>query len=619
MFVSVHPTLPMRPPFASAISLRLALVLAQLLLVLPLFFSSARHVDFLWLDRLTRQAAARAHADPDIVIVDIDDYSLQAMRDSVGRWPWPRATHAELIEWLSAQNVRTIALDIWFSEPDLQRPEFDTYFGEVIDRSSHLFLPLLALKSDRALRLLSSYPPSLPITRSRDADPQAKLDLLLPAMGNPAHWRLGLINYLADSDGIGRHYGLTAEPHPGWRIASLPLVLAQAQGFAVERIPDKLRLSFIGQKGESPYRKLSYADLWLQVQKGEQRKDLAGKTVFVGSTASGLHDLRPTPIGAQYPALYLLANAYDNVKNRTWLRHESWYGPAVGLPFLLALYAALAKKKSLTKTALFGVLLGGLLVFASVFAMRLRILIPVLTPILSMMVLFVVATADRYWQERKARQATVDLFGRFLDPVVVAELAEQGLRPETLDGRQCDITVLFSDIRGFTSMSETAEAAEIMKLLNAYFTRQVGVIFRHHGTLDKFIGDAIMAFWGAPVADPQHALHAVEAALDMVDELDAFRKERNLPGFDVGIGIHSGPAVVGMLGSQQRMEYTAIGDTVNLASRLEGTTKGIARILVSHKTRELCGDALLFVAHGAHKVKGREEPVLVYEPRRKQA
>ncbi len=615
--LSVGPTLPMQARDTTRVTLPLTLAVALLVLLSPLLFASVRHLDFLWLDRLTRQAAARAEGDRDIVLIDIDDYSLQAMRDVVGRWPWPRATHAELVEWLTAQKARSIAFDIWFSEPDLQRPEFDQYFGEVIDRSRSLFLPLLALRSQEPLRLLSSYPPSVPITRSPSADPQAKLDLLLPAMGKPANWRLGLINYLADADGIARRYGLVAEPRPGWRISSLPLVLAESQGLDVTGIPEALAVAFVGRGGQSPYLRLSYADVWLRVQRGQPMPELAQKTIFVGSTASGLHDLRPTPLGAQYPALYLLANAFDNVKNRTWLLHKPWFGPAVGIPLLLVLYVALRAKRSLLRTALLGAGLLVLLVFVSLVAMRLRVQIPVVTPLLSVLLLLGVATADRYRQERRARQATVDLFGRFLDPVVVAELAEQGLRPETLDGRQCEITVLFSDIRGFTSMSETADAAEIMKLLNAYFTRQVGVIFRHHGTLDKFIGDAIMAFWGAPVADPQHALHAVQSALEMVEELEAFRRERNLPNFDVGIGIHSGPAVVGMLGCEQRMEYTAIGDTVNLASRLEGVTKGIARILVSQRTADLCGDAIAFVSHGAHKVKGREEPVSVYEPRRK--
>jgi adenylate cyclase len=147
----------------------------------------------------------------------------------------------------------------------------------------------------------------------------------------------------------------------------------------------------------------------------------------------------------------------------------------------------------------------------------------------------------------------------------------------------------------------------------------VEVIFRHGGCLDKFIGDAIMAFWGAPLDDPEHAKHAVMAALEMSDNLEGFRRELGEAGqaFDVGIGLSSGPAVLGIIGSENKREYTAIGDTVNLGSRIEGLTKGVARILISEETMRRCQDAFDFVDHGLHAVKGRERPVRLFEPVRR--
>jgi adenylate cyclase len=158
-------------------------------------------------------------------------------------------------------------------------------------------------------------------------------------------------------------------------------------------------------------------------------------------------------------------------------------------------------------------------------------------------------------------------------------------------------------------------------LLNRYFSLQFDVVFRHQGSLDKFIGDCIMAIWGAPLDDAEHARHAVACALDMADTLQAFKRELGAEAgdFDVGIGIHSGPAVVGLIGSDKRREYTAIGDTVNLASRIEGLTKDARRrILVSRETRALCGEAFDFAAAGSYKVKGRAQEVELYEPRRKE-
>jgi len=181
--------------------------------------------------------------------------------------------------------------------------------------------------------------------------------------------------------------------------------------------------------------------------------------------------------------------------------------------------------------------------------------------------------------------------------------------------------VLFSDIRGFTTMSESHTPEQIVTLLNRYFSLQVAIIFRHGGTLDKFIGDAIMAFWGAPQDDPKHAQHAVAAALEMEQCLLQFKQELGTEGadFDVGIGVHSGRAVVGFIGSDERLEYTAIGDTVNLSSRIEGLTKGVARVLVSSDTVARCGNEYEFSAMGSYAVKGRVQEVELFLPREKQA
>jgi adenylate cyclase len=207
------------------------------------------------------------------------------------------------------------------------------------------------------------------------------------------------------------------------------------------------------------------------------------------------------------------------------------------------------------------------------------------------------------------------MFSRFVNPHVVTQLLDQGVTTA-----RRDVTLLFSDIRGFTTLSESRSPEEVVELINRYFSLQVDVIWRHGGTLDKYIGDCIMAMWGAPLDDAQHAKNAVSCALDMADALQAFKRELGAEHleFDVGIGLHSGPAVVGLIGSEKRREYTAIGDTVNLASRIEGLTKDAKRrILVSKDTMERCADAFDFVSCGTFAAKGRAQPVELFEPRRK--
>jgi adenylate cyclase len=244
-------------------------------------------------------------------------------------------------------------------------------------------------------------------------------------------------------------------------------------------------------------------------------------------------------------------------------------------------------------------------------------LLPVLTPLVAAWSFYAAGSLANYLSERNARRAALAQFSRFTNPHVARQLVERG----GIETGRRDVTLLFSDIRGFTTLSETRKPEEVIALLNRYFSLQVDVVFRHGGSLDKFIGDCIMAIWGAPLDDPGHARRAVACALDMADTLQAFKRELGAEhmDFDVGIGLHSGPAVVGLMGSQKRLEYTAIGDTVNLASRIEGLTKDAhRRILVSRDTMERCGGEFDFMAAGSYKVKGRAQEVELYEPRRKE-
>jgi len=321
-----------------------------------------------------------------------------------------------------------------------------------------------------------------------------------------------------------------------------------------------------------------------------------------------------------HPAVEIIATAIDNLRQGDALHTAPrWLPPLAALLLIMPQWWAFRRGISPLRSGV--VLLGitPLLIGLSYILLMQETILPLFTPMLFAWLYFGLAALYAYREERAERNRSVQIFSRFLDPRVVNDLVRKGESALNIKAESRQITVLFSDIRGFTTLSEKHTAEEIVALLNDYFSRQVQVIFHHSGTMDKFIGDAIMAFWGAPVADDQQAKHAVETALAMADTLMEFKHDlgKHDENFDVGIGIHTGPGVVGFIGSDNRLDYTAIGDTVNLASRIEGQTKGVARILISAETRAQCGDAFDFIDHGFYKVKGRTQEVQLFEPRRK--
>jgi len=572
-------------------------------------------------DFFVRVHAKGLQPDPDIVIVDIDDRSLAKMNTTAGSWPWPRAVHGELVAGLARQHPKAIVFDILFAEPDIYRPESDELFNDAVHQTSNSYFPIVRRNGaeDAHGIPLAKYGAALGITPTAAAAPDARVSLLLPLAVARESWRTGTINFLEDRDGIGRRYNIFT-PAYGWRIPSLPARVARDLGYPV---PDRESI-VLGWRGTSmAHRRVSYADVYEDFNREKPLRsttEFRDKIVIIGTTASGLHDIRATPLSSLTPGVEILATAFDNLKNGGTMHSMPTAAPL--LLTLLLIAGLLAAFLSRHNTLLIGAALlpaSALLLGTSYLAISRQILLPVFTPIAFAWTFYFAAALTEYLRERKAREQTVRIFNRFLDPRVVKDLVNQGATAENLSGQARQLTVLFSDIRGFTTLSEVHTPAEIVSLLNRYFSMQVEVIFRHGGTLDKFIGDAIMAFWGAPGEDEKQAEHAIAAALEMSENLERFRHEIGEIGqtFDVGIGIHSGPAVVGFIGSEQRQDYTAIGDTVNLASRIEGETKGVSRILVSAETKDRCADRFDFVGHGFFKVKGRAQEVELFEPRKK--
>ena len=580
-----------------------------------------QNFDYRFNDWLLRTIAEKRVPADEIIIVDIDEKSLEQMAAIYGRYPWPRSVHAEFIEGIEQQQPKAILFDIIFADPDRLRPDDDAYLTEVAAQYQNLFFPYvrMQLAQQGEGMDLDSYGERLgfiELAQNRRGEDTA---LLLPYLALALDGRLGAINFIEDGDGVGRRYPLYLT-EGDWQLPSIVNKIAEYLGYAIP-VNESLLLNWQG--AVLSYPRISYSELYSDMSREKpQRADdeFKDKIVIIGSTATGMHDLRVTPMGSLHPAIEIIATAIDNLRKGDYLIEVNRLIPiaitllSIGGVWLLFITGS-------TPLLAGGVALLWTLVLMAVEYLWLsqQVLIPVVSPIIFLWFYYALAALYAYRSEQLAREQSVQIFSRFLDPRVVNELVSMGESAFDMKSESRQITVLFSDIRGFTTMSEKHTAEEIVDILNRYFSRQVQVIFQHGGTVDKFIGDAIMAFWGAPVADENQAVNAINAALDMGDVLMAFREELDAEerGFDVGIGIHTGECVVGFIGSENRLDYTAIGDTVNLASRIEGQTKGVARILVSNETRQQCSEQFEFIDHGIFKVKGRSEEVQLFEPRRR--
>ena len=602
-----------RTPFVLAAIVWLAALAAA-------HWDTVSRLENLTLDWNLRSLAARLPADPGIIIIDIDEPTLEAMVPEYGRYPWTRAVYGQLLEGLARQQPAAIVFDILFIDPQKEHMADDLYFVRTASALPNVYFPMVRLSAPPQAERGNGYPLKnlKNATAGPEADPEARAALLLPLQGLTDTGRLGTINVFADADGVVRRYPMQLNTY-GWRIPSLPVRVARDRGYAV---PEAESLVITWHGPPKSYATVSFFDVFTDLErKNPQRPthEFRDKIVIIGTTASGLHDLKVTPMGADFPGTEILATTIGNLKNGERLRlAPAWVMPALTAVVLLVLATAFTRGVSPLPMGI-GLLLFSLALVVGGWAGLAfgRTVIPVVSPLLFAWIFFVPSAVRAYWLERRDRQRVTQLFSRFLDPRVVTGLVEKGETDASLSGQKREITVLFSDIQGFTSLSERKSAPEIVDLLNRYFSLQVEVIFRHQGTLDKYIGDAIMAFWGAPTDQPDHARRALECAREMEQTLLRFRQELGPEGenFNIGIGLHTGEAVVGFIGSPvHRQDYTVIGDTVNTASRIEGATRGRSRILVSAAVRDACHAQCAFTDHGLVTLKGKEGKIHLFEP-----
>ena len=343
------------------------------------------------------------------------------------------------------------------------------------------------------------------------------------------------------------------------------------------------------------------------------------KMVIVGATAVGIYDLRVTPFSAVYPGVEIHATVIDNILHQNFLVHSGWTKFIdVCAIILLGLLVGITipRAKAAQGILLILILLGLFTLMNGYIFAHFNIWLNLIYPTLTMMTIYLGITVYRYMTEEKEKKKIRGAFQYYLTSSVINEMLKDPSKLK-LGGDKKNLTVLFSDIRGFTSFSETMTPEQLVHLLNEYLTAMTDIVFKYDGLLDKYMGDAIMAVYGAPLDQPDHPLRACRTALDMMKELKKLQKkwaEEGQPILDIGIGISSGDMVVGNMGSQMRFDYTVMGDSVNLGSRLESINKEYGtNIIISEYTYEAVKDVLLCRELDSVRVKGKNLPVKIYE------
>jgi adenylate cyclase len=345
---------------------------------------------------------------------------------------------------------------------------------------------------------------------------------------------------------------------------------------------------------------------------------LDGAIILVGTTAPGLMDMRSTPVSAVYPGVEVHANMIAGILDQNIKLQPAYFMGAEILILLISglLLSLFLPVLSPIRSILLSLSLLSGICLLNAYAWQSNLVLPLSSSLILVTSLFVLNMSYGFLLEARSKRQITGLFGQYVHPELVSEMSREPDR-FTMQSRSLDMTVLFSDVCGFTAISEQLSAAELSALMNEYLSAMTEVIQKHRGTIDKYIGDAVMAFWGAPLEDPDHVLHSVLAALDMQATAVRLREtfiERGWPPLYLGIGVNTGIMNVGNMGSKFRMAYTVMGDSVNLGARLEGLSRqyGVG-IIVGEDTRSRL-PGIVFRELDRVRVKGRNEPVTIYEP-----
>ncbi len=605
--------------------------------------------------------APRAKTIRPVTIVDIDEKSLAD--PMLGQWPWPRTRLAEIVTRLTQLGAAVIAFDVVFAEPDRLNPAIaaDTFPG--LDEATRD--KLRALPSNDQMLADALVGSRVVLGESGGPDVHASLDKTLPVtgfgmVGEPQQFMVsfpgllrnvpvlehaaagrGLFTIRAERDGIVRRVPMIMRAQD---------VIMPSLSFEMLRVASRSDTIFI-KADQSGILGLGLRGFQIPTDRNGQiwiryaRRDpsiyvsaidvlegrappekIAGKLVLIGPSAIGLNDIKTTPVSPVMPGVEVHAQVLEGALTGATLRLPTWgitaeFGAALLLGLLVIVFAPrLGAVTLIVLGALFASVLIGISWYSYT---QHQLLLDFTYPLLSTTAIYLTLTFASFVREQSQRRQIRSAFGQYLSPALVEQLAQS---PEklVLGGEEREITIMFSDVRGFTSISESYkhDPQGLTQLMNRFLTPLTNAIIGRKGYVDKYMGDAIMAFWNAPHEDSDHQVNACAAALDMLERIDAVNAAREQEAKDgghvyiplkVGIGLNTGTGVVGNMGSDLKFNYSALGDSVNLASRLEGQTKEYGfPIIVGSSTAMAVKDRFAIIELDFIMVKGKSEPEVIY-------
>ena len=626
----------MRLPNIKRTGITIALIVAVTLSLLHSM--NVKFFEILESKTLDLQFALRGPVQPgpETVIATIDEKSIK----NLGRFPWPRSTWGRVVDRLTEEGAKVIVFDVFFTEPETVAS--DDLFQRAIMRSGRVVLPVVfdfmeggykesGFTDEKIDFLIPSAYMAMKNTDAAFGAPKAKM--VLPTLLRFSTYAKALahINMNPDVDGTLRWEMLAVEYQDDYYA---PIGLQAARLY--RDVPlEKMALDFAGsvQVGETtiptdefgrmlinyrgPNRTFPMYSISDLLDRNLPAGTFKDKIVLIGATAIGIYDLRVTPYSPNMAGIEKHASVVDNILKGDFLRRA----PDLDIPlifiFTLLLGILIPRLGARSGAAVFIVLFAVFSGFVYYLFIAKGIWFSWIYPASALFFGYTSQTAYRFFTEERRARDIRKMFSSYVSKRIVDELIRDPNKAK-LGGDRKEITVLFSDIRGFTNFSEKHEPEDVVSLLNEYLGAMTNIVFEHDGTLDKFVGDAIMALWGAPVGQPDHAERACRCSLVMIKKLKELQAKWTAEGkyaIDIGIGINTGDMVVGNMGAEgKKMDYTVIGDNVNLGARLEGLTRKYNNhIIISEFTYEKVKNIVKVNELGSVTVKGKEKPVVIYD------